>query len=317
MSCLRRATDLRVPRTEEYMENPFGCGNPACSSRFCRPCLHRVLRESSSSAAIAASDGRSSGSDPPPPPDSARCPNCRSRFTARSMSADPGLRDEMRDCDASATCPHRGCGATLRLTDLAAHEAACPRARAGCRYADWGCGWVGVRSDLPGHDATECEFRGGLGALAERFRRHDEFARRAVHMHHARIGAMGGMLALHSRQLMSARARNPWNPLDVLWLTYQAALFPGRSAMRGAQREVKAIISNVLLLLPSLALAFNVSGRDRMRRTEDCDGGNERCGLADISSSLRAVYYFRCLAMIGGIPRPETVFQYANQYAVR
>ena len=240
------------------MEDPFGCGNPACSSRFCRPCLHRVLRQSSATIAMASSSD--DGSDaPPPPPDSAKCPNCRSLFAAGSISADDGLRDEMRDCDATATCPFRGCGAVLRIADLASHEAACPHVRVRCRYADWGCDWVGRRSDLADHDANACEFRGGLGVLTERFRQHDASTRRAMHQHHARIGATGQMLALHSRQIASSRARNPWNVSDVLSLTYEASLFPGKSAMRGAQREARAIISNVLLLLPSLAVAFNVS----------------------------------------------------------
>lgn len=240
----------------EYMEDPFGCGNSACSSRFCRPCLHRVLHQSSATIAASSDDGRSDG---PPPSDSAKCPNCRSFFAAGSISADDGLRDEMRDCDITVTCPFRGCGATLKIADLASHEASCIHVRMMCKYADWGCDWVGRRYDLAYHDGNECDFRGGLGVLTERFRQRDSSTRRAMQQHHARIGSLGQMLTLHSRQIAMSRARNPWNVLDVLSLTYEASLFPGKSAMRGAQREARAVISNMLLLLPSLAVAFNVS----------------------------------------------------------
>jgi hypothetical protein len=45
--------------------------------------------------------------------------------------------------------------------------------------------------------------------LMERFRRHDAATQWTVHQHHARIGATGQMLALHSRQIASSRAKNP------------------------------------------------------------------------------------------------------------
>ncbi len=45
--------------------------------------------------------------------------------------------------------------------------------------------------------------------LTERFRRHDAATRWTAHQHHARIGATGQMLAPHSRQIASSRAKNP------------------------------------------------------------------------------------------------------------
>ena len=277
------------------MEDPFGCGNSACSSRFCRPCLHRVLHQSSATIAASSDDGgRSDG--PQPPSDSAKCPNCRSSFAAGSISADDGLRDEMRDCDITVTCPFRGCGAALKIADLASHKASCIHVRMRCKYADWGCDWVGRRCDLAYHDDNECDFRGGLGVLTERFRQLDSSTRRAMQHHHARIGSLGQMLTLHSRQIAMSRARNPWNVVDVLSLTYEASLFPGKSAMRGAQREARAVIFNMLLLLPSLAVAFNVSdgigfvdtGKTAMKEQKM---RSRRC----ISSCLRAEYFFFAL----------------------
>jgi hypothetical protein len=249
------------------MEDPFGCGNRTCSGRFCRPCLHRVLRQS----VIATSNGASSTTpsstdDPlvllPRGRNSARCPSCRSAYSSRSMSLDDDLRREIRDCEMTTTCPFRGCGATMRIGSLVEHERACPHVRLACRYADWGCDWIGMRKDVAEHDMTSCEFRGGLGKLTERFRQHDAYARMTMGRHSARIDAAESMIAMHSRRILEGRARNPWNVLDVLSLTYEACLFPGRSAMRGAPREARCVVCNTLLLLPSLALAFNVS-RDR------------------------------------------------------
>jgi hypothetical protein len=80
------------------------------------------------------------------------------------------------------------------------------------------------------------------------------------------------MIALHSRQIMMARARNPYNAFDVLWLAYQVALFPGRSAMQGFQRDARCVVYNVLLLLPSLAMAFNVSARNAIHVGTDRGG---------------------------------------------
>ena len=240
------------------MENPFGCGNASCASRFCRQCLQKVLRQSTSS-------GTSPESIDPPPPNSTRCPNCRSFFSAASVLTDDDLQREIRDCGLTVPCQFRGCGARLRLRDHVAHESTCPHAIMGCRYADWGCRWVGRRMDLTNHDANECEFRRGLGVLVERLRRHEDAARREFHQHRARIGASSHMIALHSRQMMMARARNPYNVFDVLWLAYEVSLFSGRSAMQGFQREARCVVYNVLLLLPSLALAFNVSVRNAIQ----------------------------------------------------
>jgi hypothetical protein len=89
--------------------------------------------------------------------------------------------------------------------------------------------------------------------------------RRESHQHRARIGASSHMITLHSRQIMMARARNPYNVFDVLWLAYEVSLFSGRSAMQGFQREARCVVYNVLLLLPSLALAFNVSARNAIQ----------------------------------------------------
>ncbi|KAL3826763.1 hypothetical protein ACHAXA_000589 [Cyclostephanos tholiformis] len=239
----------------EYMDDPFRCGNATCGGRFCRPCLQRVLRQSTSSGtSLESTDAYTN---------SARCPNCRSFFSMSSASADDVLRGEIRDCDYAVPCQFRGCGMRLRLRDHAAHESICTHAGVGCRYADWGCRWVGRRMDLAGHDANDCEFRTGLGVLVDRLRMHDVATRRALHEHRARIGVASQMIASHSRQIAMARAgRDPYNVFDVLRLAYDASLFPGRSATRGAQREeARCVVYNVLLLLPSLALAFNVAFR--------------------------------------------------------
>lgn len=123
--------------------------------------------------------------------------------------------------------------------------------------------------DLMDHDTNVCEFRStALGVLTERFRQSDASIRNVVTQHHARIGAVSQMLTLHSRQLqMSARNqlgnRNPYNVFDVLYLAYEISLFPVRLRMTdgvsGMSLDVRCVICNMLLLLPSLILSVKVA----------------------------------------------------------
>ena len=249
---------------EDTYPPPFGCGNVSCTSRFCYPCLRRVLHQSS----IGSSNDTSAASHQQL---SVKCPNCRSPFTLQSIIADGDLRKAIDNCIDTVACSTRGCGISLRIGSIKSHEKSCPHVRLKCRYADWGCNWVGKRMDLIHHDTNVCEFRSmALGVLTERFRQSDAGLRNIVTQHHARIGAVSQMLTLHSRQLqMSARNqlgnRNPYNVFDVLYLAYEISLFPGRVCMTdgvfGISLDVRCVICNMLLLLPSLILSVKVAFR--------------------------------------------------------
>lgn len=181
------------------------------------------------------------------------------------MVPDITLQNEIARCTETVTCPFAGCGKELQIGLLKSHEETCPYLRVRCRYADWGCGWTGRRMDLERHDAHECEFRGGLGALVERFRQGDARAGHILQQHHMQIGATSQMLAMHARQLMMVRGRNAADVLDVARLAYEASLFPGRfSAMREVwsgminSLEARCITCNAMLLVPSLLLVLRV-----------------------------------------------------------
>ncbi|KAL9184215.1 hypothetical protein ACHAXT_002301 [Thalassiosira profunda] len=238
----------------EYMDSPVGCGS--CQARFCANCLRRVLRQG-----IAERNPESED-----PPNSAKCPSCRAAFTAQSIVHDRELCRQIRECTDTVSCPFKGCGAEMRIGLLKAHEAQCPYIRMRCRYAEWGCEWVGKKKDLADHDAHQCEFKGGLGKLVEKFRQSDAQERHLLQQHHMQIGAQSQMLSLHSRQMMMMRGRNSGSALDILQLAYEVSLFPGRfSATRETwssiinHQEAKCAVCNVLLLMPTLALVFNIS----------------------------------------------------------
>jgi len=238
----------------EYMDDPVGCGS--CQHRVCQSCLHRVLREETNNRPPQSTD----------PPKSAKCPHCRSFFTIQSIVLDKELKKEISDCTDTVTCPFQGCGTGLRIGLLKAHEAQCPFIRMRCRFADWGCEWVGRKKDIEDHDAHQCEFRGGLGKLVERFRQGDAQGDHILQQHHMQLSGAGQMLSLHSRQMMMIRGKNAGDLFQTLHLAYEASLFPGRFNATGemwisliGKEESRCIVCNILLLVPSLALIFNVS----------------------------------------------------------
>jgi len=246
----------------EYMDEPVSCGQSTCETRFCQSCLRRVLRQEIDSRPPSPS------TDHPSPNNSAKCPHCRSFFTLLSMITDWKLKKEIDECTDTITCPYQGCNKELPINQLKAHEATCPSIRMRCRFAPWGCTWIGKKSDLDHHNTHHCEFRQGLGKLVERVRQGDAKAGHVLQQHHMQIYATSQMLSLHSRQLMMMRGRNVGNVWDVLRLGYEVSLFPGRfSAMREVwsgmihQQDARCVVCNVMLLVPSMALVLHVSFR--------------------------------------------------------
>jgi len=299
----------------EYMENPVGCGS--CDTRFCKSCLQRVLRQ-------AIDDRPPQSTDPP---NSAKCPHCRSFFSPRCVVADVDLRKEIADCTDTVTCPNEGCGTELPIGMLKAHEATCPYMRLRCRYADWGCEWVGRKRDMEDHDRNSCEFRCGLGQLVERFRQGDQRAASVLQQHHMQIAAQSQMLTLHSRQAMMMRERDPRSLLDVYRLAYEASFFPGRfvatrdmwSGMINGQ-ERRCAVCNVLLVVPSLALMFHVSfqGFKLLYGLQlDTISGDELWFLADhlllsLIVSLLGILCIACFVIDSKGPADWTIYNVRN-----
>ena len=247
------------------MDCPVGCGSPTCKTRYCHSCLNRVYRQETTNNRRDHPQQQST-TDPSPNNNSAKCPNCRSFFTLQSMVMDRTLQKQINDCTDTVTCPYKGCGKELRIGLLKSHEASCSYIRMRCRYSDWGCDWVGRKQDMDDHDEHECEFKGGLGKLVERFRQGDAQVGHRLQQHHMQIMGTSQMMALQSRQMMMMRGRNAGSVLDVMQMTYEVCLFPGRF---GATKEMwnslirepaQYAVCNMMLMIPSLLLVFHVSG---------------------------------------------------------
>jgi len=236
----------------EYMENPVGCGNTSCDSRFCNVCLKKVIVN-----AAAQTLGNQL---------EAKCPHCRKVFTAQSIKEDKELKKEMDECTDTVKCQYSGCDTQLSLGIVKLHEATCPYQQLKCRYSDWGCEWVGRRMDLNDHEMHQCEFRGGLGKLLERYRQGEAQTNHILNQHHMQLMASSQMMNLHSRQMILLRTKNAGSILDVLHMAYEACLFPGRFlAMKEvwagmiSQSDTRCLVFNTLLMIPSFLLIFNVS----------------------------------------------------------
>lgn len=276
------------------MDFPVGCSS--CRTRFCFSCMQRVLRQATSGRSPRSTD----------PPNAAKCPHCRSFFTLQSIVRDVALRKEISDCMATVTCPFKGCGAELRIGHIKAHEATCPYMRVRCRFANWGCDWIGQRKFVEDHDGHQCEFRGGLGKLVENYRQCDAHTAHILQHNTAQIAATNQMLLLHSRQMIMGRNKNAGNVFDVLQLAYEASLFPGRfCAMREvwisltSQQDAQCLVCNMMLLVPSLALIFNVSEIKR-------SGQVSKLQFVKLTS-----LHFICIE--GGLPWLKTAVRHANR----
>ena len=236
----------------EYMENPVGCGNTSCDSRFCNVCLKKVIVN-----AAAQTLGNQL---------EAKCPHCRKVFTAQSIKEDKELQKEMDECTDTVKCQYSGCDTQLSLGIVKLHEATCPYQQLKCRYSDWGCEWVGRKKDYNDHEMHQCEFRGGLGKLLERYRQGEAHTNHILNQHHMQLMASSQMMNLHSRQMILLRTKNAGSIIDVIHMAYEACLFPGRFlAMKEvwagmiSQSDTRCLVFNTLLMIPSFLLIFNVS----------------------------------------------------------
>lgn len=171
------------------MDKPVGCGS--CQTRFCHPCLRRVLHHELNNRPPRSTD----------PPNSGKCPHCRSFFAMENILQDSQLQKEISACTDTVTCPYVGCNKELRIGLLKSHEASCMYVRMRCRYADWGCEWVGKKMELEDHEHHECEFKGGLGNLVEKFRGLDAQHTHALQQQHMQVRSFAQLCGFFSASL--------------------------------------------------------------------------------------------------------------------
>ena len=135
----------------EYLNDPGGCGK--CASRFCRACLQRVYE----------SDRQKQ--------QRTKCPVCRCEYDEivpdhEMYAGSNGERAPTLACRYACNgCPERN----LPLSEIAKHEQVCDHVPMRCRYAPYGCCWVGKRGLIEAHEEFGCKLA-PMGNLIEQFR---------------------------------------------------------------------------------------------------------------------------------------------------
>lgn len=121
----------------EYLNDPVGCGK--CASRFCRTCLARVY------------DSDKQKQQP------TKCPVCRCEY--EEAVPDLQLYDDSKGAPTlpcrfvCVGCPERN----IPLSDIAKHEQVCDHVPVRCRYAPYGCQWIGKRGLCGAHEEFGCK----------------------------------------------------------------------------------------------------------------------------------------------------------------
>ena len=126
------------------MDEPAKCGEEKCTGRFCLSCIERVI-----SSAQPSQQHQQNASHSPGP----KCPFCRSCLKCKSkeITMDEALRAAM-DGSGLVSCSHAGCTRLLELRQVKAHETECDKVIVQCRYASFGCKWIGPKHALPLHE---------------------------------------------------------------------------------------------------------------------------------------------------------------------
>jgi hypothetical protein len=261
----------------EYMDIPVRCGGPSCSSRFCAPCLSRVLREEISNrnnrnnAAAANNNNNNTNEDSSSSSNqSAKCPHCRTNFTSSDIQIDHLLQKQINDSTNTITCPFKDCNTEIQIGQLKQHEESCSYIRMKCRYAEWGCNWTGRKMDLPSHYDTQCEFTStcpGLSKFIERYRKTVEYEHRQyIDQHRSQLQGVNQMQSMQSRQFMMIKSRNAADIVDVMALSYNACCFTGRFVSTRdlwssilLKQGCRVTLGNMLFSFPTMVLVASVS----------------------------------------------------------
>jgi hypothetical protein len=261
----------------EYMDTPVRCGGPTCSSRFCAPCLSRVLREEISNRnnrnnndANNNNNNNNNNDHEDSPNQSAKCPHCRTKFTSSDIQIDHLLQKQINDSTNTITCPFKGCNTEIQIGQLKKHEESCPYIRVKCRFAEWGCNWTGRKMDTASHNDNECEFSSscpGLSKFIERYRKTVEYEHRHyIDQHRSQIQGVNQMQSMQSRQVMMMKSRNAADIVDVIALSYNACCFTGRFVSTRdlwssilLKQGCRVTLGNMLLSFPTMVLVTSVS----------------------------------------------------------
>ena len=162
------SSNLKCSICLEFLNNPVGCGNFNCPSRFCRACLTRYATSSN----INSNRDRNATSNEPSHDaannNRAQCPCCRVEFDTDNFLVDEALRNRMEH--EYVTCPNFGCNARVSRCNLKNHEErSCDYIKVRCRYVSFGCKWSGTRKCFKQHETRDCSFA-KISGLVEQVR---------------------------------------------------------------------------------------------------------------------------------------------------
>lgn len=130
-----------------------------------------------------------------------------------------------------------------------------------CKFADWGCTWVGKKMHLEHHDQNECQFREVMGRLVEGIRQKNLEHSNELASHRDNMVRLAPALNVNTKRMLMIRGRNGGNVFDVLAMSYEMTCFPGRftaaKEMWGnmiTQPHPRSMTLNTLLTFPSLIM---------------------------------------------------------------
>uniref|UniRef100_A0A7S4RC72 RING-type E3 ubiquitin transferase n=2 Tax=Ditylum brightwellii TaxID=49249 RepID=A0A7S4RC72_9STRA len=253
------------------MEDPVGCGH--CHHRFCHACLQRVLSEEAGQRLFNNPNNPRPPLAPPPPPPppylwppdlSAKCPCCRSNFTPQDVIRDVELQNRISASSDLVTCPFPGCSEQMTLNRVKEHEASCVYMRMRCKYASFGCDWVGPKKDLKKHEEEECVLC-KMSGFVDMFRQTKMEHAHAIGHLQQQIANSNRLIHIQNNTIMMLQTRNPANLLDVIHLSFVATCHPVRFLLtKNIWRhmyqtpEARASVHNVLYIFPSFLLVTRI-----------------------------------------------------------
>ena len=234
----------------EYLNDPVGCGK--CASRFCRGCLQRVY------------DSDKQKKQP------TKCPVCRCEYN--EMVPDLQIYNDSEGKEPP-TLPCRytcvGCTErTLPLSEIATHEQVCEHVPVRCRYAAYGCQWIGKRGLVGAHEEFGCKLA-PMGKLVEDYRQTK--ANHTMRMEMISQQAAGSLRMSHvlrqtytrdnQRKSLSDSFRLVQYCHAVTGLTPHFLMTKDLWVSYWRNNESRAAVVNFCMCLPFLSAALGVVGR--------------------------------------------------------
>jgi len=231
----------------EYLNDPVGCGK--CASRFCRGCLQRVY------------DSDKQKQQP------AKCPMCRCEYNEMV----PDLELYKANETPALPCRFVCVGCTERkipLNEIASHEQVCDHVPVRCRYANYGCQWIGKRGLVGAHEEFGCKLA-PMGKFVEDYRKTK--ADHNVRLEMVAQQAAGSLRMSHVLRQTYTRDNQRKSLSDSLRLVQYCHAVTGLTphflmtkdlwVSYWRNNESRAGVVNFCICVPFLAAALGVVGR--------------------------------------------------------